>query len=258
LKFIKKALEHSEVILTLCPASFLISEKETQSKIYREVRNKLQGRLQYVKYFNGNSILGIQSFVPISFSIINHSKTIEIDDFGEKCTTNDINKCKYRLNDEIYLQLKDKILMYCQEHGSLLKILSHNNYRNSINMSDVRGHVNIALTRGHHLNNIKMYQDDYYTILTRSCQPEPIITKKMYFSFESEEEANNMVYFLKTFFCRFCLSIQKIGCQNNRKELSSIPLMNMKIEWTDEKLFKHFNLIKEEIEYIYKHIPKYY
>jgi site-specific DNA-methyltransferase (adenine-specific) len=40
--------------------------------------------------------------------------------------------------------------------------------------------------------------------------------------------------------------------------MSLIPLLDFTQEWTDEKLYKEFNLTEEEIKFIEKNIPKYY
>jgi dTDP-glucose pyrophosphorylase len=45
---------------------------------------------------------------------------------------------------------------------------------------------------------------------------------------------------------------------SRRGELEIIPWLDFTQEWTDEKLYKEFNLTEEEIKFIEKHIPKYY
>jgi len=41
-------------------------------------------------------------------------------------------------------------------------------------------------------------------------------------------------------------------------EMELIPWLDFSVEWTDEKLYKEFNLTEKEIEFINKHIVKYY
>ena len=41
-------------------------------------------------------------------------------------------------------------------------------------------------------------------------------------------------------------------------EMSLIPWLDFSQEWTDENLYKHFNITEEEIMFIEKYIPKYY
>jgi hypothetical protein len=40
--------------------------------------------------------------------------------------------------------------------------------------------------------------------------------------------------------------------------MSLIPWLDFSREWTDEDLIKEFELTKEEVDFINKHIPKYY
>jgi hypothetical protein len=44
----------------------------------------------------------------------------------------------------------------------------------------------------------------------------------------------------------------------NKIDFSMIPNLDFNIEWSDDKLYKEFNLTNEEIKFIEKNIPKYY
>jgi hypothetical protein len=63
---------------------------------------------------------------------------------------------------------------------------------------------------------------------------------------------------VKTNFVRFCLSINKNNQNLYCGEMSLIPWLDFSREWTDEDLIKEFELTKEEVDFINKHIPKYY
>ena len=54
----------------------------------------------------------------------------------------------------------------------------------------------------------------------------------------------NFLKFLKTNFVRFCLSINKNNSQLECGEMSLIPWLDFTQEWTDEKLYKHFDKMK--------------
>jgi site-specific DNA-methyltransferase (adenine-specific) len=60
-----------------------------------------------------------------------------------------------------------------------------------------------------------------------------------------------------TKFARFCLSLYK-NSANILSDLKAVPYMDFSQEWTDEKLFKHFNLNKDEIKFINEYIPNWY
>lgn len=66
--------------------------------------------------------------------------------------------------------------------------------------------------------------------------------------FNSIEEANNFIQFTKTKFFKFFIFLTKVDVHVNHKYL---PFMkDFTQEWTDEKLYKYFNLTQEEINYI--------
>ena len=75
---------------------------------------------------------------------------------------------------------------------------------------------------------------------------------KSYINFivDTEIQANNLMSYLNTNFCNFFLHLRKITQSINKKKLLWIPLMDLNIEWSDEKLFKHFDLSQNEIRMI--------
>jgi site-specific DNA-methyltransferase (adenine-specific) len=103
-----------------------------------------------------------------------------------------------------------------------------------------------------------MVQDDFYTFVTKDLVVQNSKNKHMFFSFKSNKEASNFLRYLKTNFARFALSLFKNNSQLDRGELEIVPWLDFTQEWTDEKLARHFELTKEEIDFINKHIPKYY
>ena len=100
--------------------------------------------------------------------------------------------------------------------------------------------------------------EDFYTTIVKNQKVETSSTKAVSFSFKNEIDANNFLKYLKTYFCRFCLSICKNSSDLNKIDFSMIPKMDFSKEWTDEKLYKHFNITEEEIIFIENNIPKYY
>ena len=74
-------------------------------------------------------------------------------------------------------------------------------------------------------------------------------------SFGSKGEAENFASYVKTKFYRFMLSLRVISQNMSRKKFSFVPdLGNYSKAWTDEELYKHFNLTIKEIEHIEKSI----
>jgi hypothetical protein len=102
-----------------------------------------------------------------------------------------------------------------------------------------------------------MISDNFYTLSTKSLDVE-YSSRQQSFIFETIEESINFLNYTKTYFARFCLSIYKNNQNLHRGELSIIPFMDFKREWTDLNLIKYYNLDDNEVEFIMKNIPKYY
>lgn len=68
--------------------------------------------------------------------------------------------------------------------------------------------------------------------------------------FDTEGEANNYAQYLRTRFVRFLVSLRKYTQHATRDVYSFVPDLPSNQEWTDAKLFKRYELTKEEIAFI--------
>lgn len=68
--------------------------------------------------------------------------------------------------------------------------------------------------------------------------------------FDSETEFINAKKYMKTKFFRILVAIHKISQDAASKVYSCVPLQDFNEEWTDEKLYKKYNLTQEEIDFI--------
>lgn len=68
--------------------------------------------------------------------------------------------------------------------------------------------------------------------------------------FNSEIEALNVFKYMKTKFFRALLFFNRSGMNNSQKTFELIPLLDFNQNWTDEKLYKKYNLTQEEIDFI--------
>lgn len=66
----------------------------------------------------------------------------------------------------------------------------------------------------------------------------------------SEQEAKNVIDYISTKFFHFFLGIKKITQHTTSKVYEFVPMQDFSQSWTDEKLYKKYNLTKEEIDYI--------
>ena len=125
-----------------------------------------------------------------------------------------------------------------------------NNY--VVEFTYIRGHIDI--------NDIaNMYKNDFYTILRKNITiiEEGEIKYDIWFEFKTKNEAINFISYCKTDFARMCLALGKQSPTTNL-ELRSIPWMDFNETWNDKKLYKHFNISKEEQDFIKEVIPAYY
>lgn len=69
-------------------------------------------------------------------------------------------------------------------------------------------------------------------------------------SYATEKEANNLDAYLRTRFVRFLVALRKNTQHITEDRFAFVPKLDMKKKWDDEKLYKHFGLTAEEIEFI--------
>ncbi|MGN0572683.1 MAG: Eco57I restriction-modification methylase domain-containing protein [Acutalibacteraceae bacterium] len=68
--------------------------------------------------------------------------------------------------------------------------------------------------------------------------------------FSSEKEANNAISYISTKFFRHLVLLQKSTQHTSKKVYSYVPLQDFSKPWTDEELYKKYNLTQEEIDFI--------
>jgi site-specific DNA-methyltransferase (adenine-specific) len=69
-------------------------------------------------------------------------------------------------------------------------------------------------------------------------------------SYKNKKQAENMIHYLKTKFVRFLVSQMSFSQDITKDRFYFVPVLDMSEEWTDEKLYKRYNLTKEEIDFI--------
>lgn len=253
LKFLDKCLKICNQVVFIHPSSWLIDEKDA-SKSFVKLKKSISKNLHKVQLFNGNKIFNIQLFIPCCISYINleSESEIKIDDRinNKMITYQDIFEINKWSNNKEYLSIKNKL-----ENLTLDKSLSdiYNVERGQyyINMSRIRGHSDINSDKN-------MLKDDFYTTVTKETKVESCKSKSVFFSFDSNNDAENFLEYLKSKVARFCLSINKNGSDLNRIDFNKIPLIDFSKKWSNEEIVKEFNLTSSEVDFINKNIPNYY
>ena len=66
----------------------------------------------------------------------------------------------------------------------------------------------------------------------------------------TKEQCANIVSYIKTRFFRYLVSIKKKTQNGPRMVYQFVPMQDFNESWTDEKLYKKYNLTQEEIAFI--------
>ncbi|QCE35257.1 hypothetical protein FAI40_07925 [Acetobacteraceae bacterium] len=69
-------------------------------------------------------------------------------------------------------------------------------------------------------------------------------------AYDTLEEAENLATYMKTKFFRFLISCSLVSQDIPARVYNFVPIMDMSEQWTDEKLYKYFNLTEQQQEFI--------
>jgi site-specific DNA-methyltransferase (adenine-specific) len=69
-------------------------------------------------------------------------------------------------------------------------------------------------------------------------------------SYSTEEQARNLVAYMKTRFFRFLMSLFMFSHGITKDTFAFIPILDMTKRWTDEKLYRRYELTQEEVAFI--------
>lgn len=69
-------------------------------------------------------------------------------------------------------------------------------------------------------------------------------------AYKNQSQATNLVGYMKTRFFRFLVGQFMYSHHITKDAYSFVPVLNMETEWTDEKLYKKYDLTKDEISFI--------
>ena len=253
IKFFIKAFNISKrFVLFIHPSTWIFNDKP--SKKYNSVKEMVKNHIvnftliNAFKAFEGKINLNVPICITFLDKDLKNEKVLVVDEESDNKTIYenifDINKYG---NSPIAASLKNKIL-------TLSNVDNLDSHKNTVG----KYFVGLTKTRGNISKNGSGKVNDFYTFLPRGELVTEKQEKSVNYGFQSKNEAENFIFYLKTFFVRYALSIFKIKLSLHRGEMKAVPWLDFTQEWDDEKLFKHFNLTKEEIKFIYDHIPEYY
>ena len=261
LKFLEKCVSiANEKIVFVHPSNSFVNAKGGNQN-YVNSNLFLEDKIESLEFFNGNGIFEIDLFAPCSITIVNpngNGGKISVKNLmnGDDYEVSKISQITQFKNKPQLWSLKEKIDSFVRENGSLEQILKEKNPGPYIvEFTRIRGHID---NKGG--MNSPILKDDFFTFIKKNTQVSENQNPKydLWFRFESENEGKNFISFLKTDFARFALALYKFAQSLNNGELRFVPKLDFTQEWTDEKLYTHFNITEEEQAFIKEVIPPYY
>ena len=266
LKIMHAVSDIADEMVVVHPSTWLIDLKG-KSKLFNDTKDYFGKKIKSVTLFNGNPVFGIGLFVPCSITHIqrhkDEDKAIDAEYFGRKFKVEDVNDITNFGPEweKIVKPFMVKMKQCVKKHGS---VWDHNikelvEGKHYCQLAAIRGNVNMA-SNG---DLMSITQDDFYTLVMKDSDRNKGLRKDISngmptYDFDTDTERDNFISYCKTFFTRFCLSLLKNSQNCHRGELVLIPWLDFKEEWTDEKLFEHFNIDKKTQEYIMGFLPDYY
>lgn len=261
LKMIDKALGLSNRVIYVHPSNYLL-DKKGRTKLYNDVKSKLENHTKDIVMFNGNPVFNIRKYDPCA--IVNYDKSYnsdaDISYLGHHYIENIWNITVF--NDSWVNFGLDKFLqkMKLQTENENVWTLKTDNLSRK-----TKYYCHIASVRGDHCNHPEViHRDNFYTV-TKPAIKENFGTTNRYnktspnvYAFNSNKERINFINYCNTFFVRFCVALLKNNQHLDKDVLSIIPIVDFKEAWDDEKVFDHFKVTKKLRKYIMNFLPDYY
>jgi hypothetical protein len=269
IKFISRALELSkgEVVFV---SPFTMWTAKDENKYYSSQKQAFLPFLKEITMFNGNGIFGISKFDLICISHFSKDKKEDyfiLNDIisGNTNTVKDDSAntiSVFGISTEFnlfYEKIRNLKIDFANKKGFVYSTGGNENNRYLRNpnayfveFTNVRGHGKLGCEM-----NEKIHKDDFFTFISSENQVCSGRNPKynIWFEFETREEAENFLRYIKTDFARMCLALVK---RDQNLKLGTLPWIDFTQEWTDKKLYKHFGITKKEQEFIKEIIPPYY
>jgi site-specific DNA-methyltransferase (adenine-specific) len=268
-KFIEYYMDRCKLLSFIIPSRWFVGGKGYDKFLNFMIR---RADIVYIKHYsNSQDIFGKTVIIKGGVNYF-----LKDDEYNGKCKLNNefIELKKYDIIiDNKYISIIDKII----NHETLANIYNSKGYY-GVSLTDDR--LNIE----HKKNYIKCYVSqqkgfinyiDKTTINKNKLNKYKVITvtastannecfgnmfvggkndihSESYISFNvnNEDEAHNLLLFMKSRFANFLLKLRKLTHNISENTCKWIPLQPLNEKWNDEKIYKYFNLTDKEIELV--------
>lgn len=98
-------------------------------------------------------------------------------------------------------------------------------------------------------------KDGMFNVITKTARvlnPGEVCTHSYFLigNYDTEQEADNALSYLKTRFVRFIVMITLSAVNLSKLVFMNVPIQDFSKPWTDEELYKKYDLNKDEITFI--------
>ena len=274
--FLEKYLYLGDKIITIQPLSWLIAKQQKQ-KITKIIDNNCD---VFIDQLNGIKEFDAGIIGDCAIQYINTNKKGKIRIYGkeyDKCS--DIKQWSNNDSLETFIEHLGEVNNSLWDN---IKGTTHWDKGYETNPNNEWWCIKIQKIRGNVKRNKNEKQSpDFYTLISnnnefmknnigqyKTLKQTP--NKKgslefLYFAFNTEQELNNFIRYIKTDFARTCLMLVKKGANLHRGELRYIPWFDFSDDHfskspreIDDWLFKKYNISNEIRKHIEEILPDYY
>lgn len=244
--FVNLGVSTSRLVVALHPSGPFISRKPTNPN--NRVKQLIDNMKKYkcsIELFDGNAVFDAGFFTPISLTVIDTN--IEQDDVVVSGYYNAVLPV-----DQLNM-IGTWVIKYYD------RIKDENLYTMQSTSTEDGIYVNIGCIRGHPPEAGKKFNPDFFTMIpeTTGVVDKPN-SKWSCYKFNTMDEANNFLRYIKSKPARFYLSLYKMNAHLDSKELIAVPWIDFSKSYTDDELYDLLNIDKSDIELIDDLIADYY
>ena len=258
LEFLSLLLDISKEVKLIHPSGWLT---RNDKQIEREVKDKLKGRVSKLTIFVGIAKFPSAQFqAPLVITEVKekHEGPIEVyyDNTGNTYYIDSLDDFPtgYWEPTDVNLGLKELISKEAKK-SNVLSLRTSNLGKNTVPLNlpticgDFRSKDPKSLTRN----------DTYLFYYPNSNLYTHENNEGKFYAFNSVEERDSLLSYLKTKFARFALALNKATNRNNvSRYIESVPLPPLDRNWTEESVMEYYGLTETQKDSINQFIPTYY
>lgn len=280
LKILTSINDLTDECVVIHPSPYILKmESETgadKNNILEKFKKTIQGKIKSIEWVGAfESFKGVQNPTPLVVIHYDNKSTTEnfevsyakpkffgFDDtnyVAQNLSEVTIHGSNYK---SLVLPFLEKVTKYISGNGSICDIrntkpetLDANKFH--VQLKQLMGNTNVKVTLYGRSFFCYINEDNDYSV---GKNPDGTIntSRKNNFEFDTEAEQINFVNYLKTDFARFCLHFKKFNKNLSMDFFTTTPLLDFKQEWTDDKLFKMFEIDDDTINHIRTFLPDFH